>query len=360
MAEKQSYKPLMQDDDISIDYEDLQTKFARKPLFLQPRISMLVILIILLAISFTTNILQAWLYNRVKTAETLGLSKYSKLRFNTNSVWYVPPEERNQTQEELLEAISLDDGAIVVSKEWAKEMDLAESSIFPWDDSKLVYFLHAYHGLHCVKLLYRFVKEIRDDEPRTTPLEHVIHCLDATRQDIICNADDTPRPRRYKENTADPLHTLGEPRKCRDWSALETWARERNACYQASHADPTDMLHSQLKYCASDSPYLPAVREYYGKEYFRARSPYSIKNSGTGMKAIDTNASTEVPHPTPRCAYSDGPAIGRRAPPMQDTTTLAAMADAAYIEKAVHKCASKDTSNPWKSIFCGPAVEKET
>ncbi|PQE19955.1 Tat pathway signal sequence protein [Rutstroemia sp. NJR-2017a BVV2] len=180
--------------------------------------------------------------------------------------WKFNPGEENSSQEELLEAISLDDGAIAVSKDWAIEKGLGETSPFPWDESKLVYFIHAYHGLHCVKLIYRFVKEVRDTDTQTVPLEHVIHCLDAMRKDIMCYADDTPRPRRYEANSTVAIKAEGELRQCRDWSVLESWAKERPACFQAGNADPGDMLHSQLRFCPEDSPYLPAVRQYFGKD----------------------------------------------------------------------------------------------
>jgi hypothetical protein len=80
----------------------------------------------------------------------------------------------------------------------------------------------------------------------------------------MCYADDTPRPRRYQANSTVGITMVGEPRQCRNWPQLEAWAEERHACFRAGNADPRDMLHSQLRFCRNDSPYLPAVREYFG------------------------------------------------------------------------------------------------
>jgi hypothetical protein len=59
------------------------------------------------------------------------------------------------------------------------------------------------------------------------PLEHVIYSPDAMPRDIMCYADDTPRPRRYQASSSVAIKVVGELRRCRDWSALETWAKER-------------------------------------------------------------------------------------------------------------------------------------
>jgi hypothetical protein len=68
---------------------------------------------------------------------------------HTMEPWMPGPEE-HQTKEELLEVISLDNGAIAVTREGAEENGLGLTSVFPWDESKRLYFIHAYHGLHCI------------------------------------------------------------------------------------------------------------------------------------------------------------------------------------------------------------------
>jgi len=265
MMQKQSYQPLVQGDDACIGAIQSSKKFVRILPCSQITPGMSVLLI-LLAVSFVSNLMQAW-YAIGKT-EIHKLSKYSKLELDSNATWISDLGEETQAHwEDRLEAISIDEGIIAVSKEWAEENDLGETSIFPWDENKRVYAIHAYHGLHCIRLIYRFVKEIRDDDKQATrvPIDHVIHCLDAMRKDVMCYADDTPRPRRYRANSTAAIKVAGEPRQCRDWSALERWAKERTACFQPGNAVPGDMLRSQMRFCPDNSPYMPAVRAYFGK-----------------------------------------------------------------------------------------------
>lgn len=94
--------------------------------------------------------------------------------------------------------------------------------------------------------------EMHDKVPQTQHFRHVGHCLEAFRQDIICNADDTPRYTGIsKIPTKGPTSGLGQVKMCRDWQQLQTWAREHSACYKY---DPTssDVHHvdlSRFKYC---------------------------------------------------------------------------------------------------------------
>ena len=115
------------------------------------------------------------------------------------------------------------------------------------------------------KLIYRSLMEYRKDIPQALPSEHITHCLDSLRNDIMCHADDTPR---YTTSTCEPVTGVGQYRQCRDWAKLEAWAKERHACYR--YGDPTiedkkPLQLGRMKYCPKDSPYLPTVRKYFGK-----------------------------------------------------------------------------------------------
>jgi hypothetical protein len=92
-------------------------------------------------------------------------------------------------------------------------------------------------------------------QPQAQTFVHVFHCLDAFRQDIICNADDTPR---YTGNTDHVSSGLGQARQCKDWNKLEQWAKENSACYK--HIDPFngDMpQRERFKFCPNgEKPWL--------------------------------------------------------------------------------------------------------
>ena len=108
--------------------------------------------------------------------------------------------------------------------------------------------------------------EFRFNEPQTRRFEHVLHCMEALRQDIICNADDTPR---YTTISKEPESGVGQARMCRDWGKLERWARGYNSCFsfvnQTASGFPQVLRYT---YCPEGSPYIDTVRE----TFARARS----------------------------------------------------------------------------------------
>ena len=48
------------------------------------------------------------------------------------------------------DAINHDSGIVAVDKSWAIQKGLPLGSTFPWDNDKAIYFVNAYHGLHCL------------------------------------------------------------------------------------------------------------------------------------------------------------------------------------------------------------------
>lgn len=57
----------------------------------------------------------------------------------------------NYTEADLAwDAINHDSGIVAVPKDWATAKGLPLGSTFPWDNSKSIYFVNAYHGLHCL------------------------------------------------------------------------------------------------------------------------------------------------------------------------------------------------------------------
>ena len=65
---------------------------------------------------------------------------------------------------------------------------------------------------------------------------HLDHCLLALREDIMCNADDTPRYTggHHKQ----PGSGSGQFRMCRDWRQLEKFAVANTACYETPEIFP--------------------------------------------------------------------------------------------------------------------------
>ena len=100
--------------------------------------------------------------------------------------------------------------------------------------------------------------------PQSRPWGHVIHCVDTLRQDIICNADDTPR---YSTESRVPETGVGQVRMCRSWDKLEQWARQYNACYKFVNQTARDFpIVQRFVYCPKGSPYKKEVEKVFGGE----------------------------------------------------------------------------------------------
>lgn len=96
--------------------------------------------------------------------------------------------------------------------------------------------------------------------PLTAPLYHVYHCLDALRQEVLCDADDTPRYTGMGQ--ADKASATHQIRLCKDWGHMEAWALENSACwrYFDEKDAPGDTLE-QYRYCPEGSPYITKIQQ---------------------------------------------------------------------------------------------------
>jgi len=160
------------------------------------------------------------------------------------------------------ESISFDEGIIALDNDYVKSKGLPSSVVFPWDTSKSMYLVNGFHSLHCIKTVHTSLMEFKLSKQQTYPFEHILHCMDSLRLEIICTADDTPR---YHNRNGSMGTAVGQHRQCRDWSKLESWVQERTACYRylnysANTAD--DQYATRFSFCPPGSPYAAKVEEY--------------------------------------------------------------------------------------------------
>ena len=177
--------------------------------------------------------------------------------------------QNRSVQDNAWKSIDEDIGVVALSDDMVARTDLPRAQRWPWDAAKGIYLLHGYHNLHCLVSLsqspIRFARqllrykqnilrsslfEMHDKVPQSLHFSHVTHCLDALRQDIICNADDTPR-----YTGLELASGIGQVKICRDWAKLEKWANEHSACYRynASAEYNNGVALSQFQYCPDGS-----------------------------------------------------------------------------------------------------------
>lgn len=81
--------------------------------------------------------------------------------------------------------------------------------------------------------------------------------MDSLRQDILCNADDTPR---YTTSTLVPESGIGQVRQCRSWEGLQGWAQRYNACYRFINQTASGFPNVlRYRFCPDGSPYKAEV-----------------------------------------------------------------------------------------------------
>ncbi|GKZ33278.1 hypothetical protein AbraIFM66950_003118 [Aspergillus brasiliensis] len=181
-------------------------------------------------------------------------SKYAGLTRTIPIAWG-PNEAINDTeQDNLWDATSYDLGNIALADDYARAVGLPRAQRFPWDNNKGIYLINAYHNLHCVKTLRTALVEFREAQPQSSPWGHVQHCLLVLRDEVMCDADDTPR---YTGFQPDQKSGLGQVRMCRDWKQLEQWALEQTACWRHIGEISEEGFREldRYRFCPEGSPY---------------------------------------------------------------------------------------------------------
>ncbi|CAG8952709.1 hypothetical protein HYFRA_00008953 [Hymenoscyphus fraxineus] len=159
------------------------------------------------------------------------VSKYAKLKFDKR----LPFVEINQslalTEDEWNDPLYNSDlGNVALSDEYVASLGLPPAQRWPWDFSKGIYFLQGHHQMHCLQMARQAINEYRTGALQSVHPIHVDHCLIAIREDIICNADDTPRF--TGGHFKNPASGIGQLRACRDWGKMDEWVKKHSACYK--------------------------------------------------------------------------------------------------------------------------------
>ncbi|KAI4121383.1 MAG: hypothetical protein LQ338_006386, partial [Usnochroma carphineum] len=192
----------------------------------------------------------------------------ANLTYNTTTPYYDSTDysSSNQTlSHSLWHSLNIDHGVIALPDTYARAHNLPLAQRFPWDATKGIYILHGYHNLHCLKIISLSLHEYRLSLPQTRRAEHISHCLDALRRQILCDADDTPRATYASHNGVSGLE---QNRQCRNWGALESWAKEHTACYRRPERPVEGMRGvEKFRWCPEGSGYQVPEDGWGGEEW---------------------------------------------------------------------------------------------
>ncbi|KAF2188670.1 hypothetical protein K469DRAFT_565699, partial [Zopfia rhizophila CBS 207.26] len=184
---------------------------------------------------------------------------------------YWNPEVNQSFADEAWDTLETDPVAVALHDDFAKQVGLAGSTRFPWDTERSVYYLKGYHDLHCLKLIRKAIVAYQHGEEFRLSVDHIFHCLDGLRQDIMCTADDTPMPAPVEHKVGD-----GQIRRCRDWNKMAAWATrpDQNACHRFDdYREATNTLEL-FAFCPEGSPYYSIMKSYF--EYHGHKDPYAM------------------------------------------------------------------------------------
>ncbi|KAF7946161.1 hypothetical protein EAE96_009164 [Botrytis aclada] len=231
----------------------------------------LVFIILCLLSSNTFLLLHHTKFEDTKFSENdLAVSRYARLKYDTPLIYYNHTDymSNNDTlQDEMWDGIDTSPLVVALDDKWAIEHQLPLSVFrFPWDsEAKGIYFLKAFHGLHCLKVLRRAFIDYERGSEIGSSAGHVHHCLDALRQDMMCNADDTPMPMNDFPNK------IGheQVRMCRNFDQLIQWTKEpeRHACYHrwSDYKGRVKNRMEMFAFCEEESQYYGKMTQYFDK-----------------------------------------------------------------------------------------------
>lgn len=110
-------------------------------------------------------------------------------------------------------------------------------------------------------MIWQTLRKLSDGKPLS---RHAVHSLNVLWDDATCTADMTPRSvsKAILANRTAITET-GQMRVCRDWSVVETIAREESACFKdLGAAKNSAPMIEEWQHCPQDSPYQGMVDKY--------------------------------------------------------------------------------------------------
>ncbi|KAI4614642.1 uncharacterized protein J4E87_009442 [Alternaria ethzedia] len=230
----------------------------------------------ILLLSLSANILLVMDNARLRIAHSPAKSNYSGLAYDTTVPYhattkYWHPNASDSDMEGAWDAIDTNAMAVTLDDRFAKRVGLPNSTRFPWDTERSIYYVKGIHDLHCLKLIRKAIVSKHNDNPQPFNLLHIYHCLDGLRQDIMCNADDTPIPAPVTHQSGE-----GQLRQCRDWDKLIAWATrpDQHACYEFDdYREATNTLEN-FAFCPPGSPYREFQEAYF--QYHGHKDAYEL------------------------------------------------------------------------------------
>ncbi|KAK8036426.1 Cyclochlorotine biosynthesis protein O [Apiospora marii] len=129
-------------------------------------------------------------------------------------------------------------GIVAVSQEQASHLEEKTQPLPDDPDNRYVLGMNVFHDLHCLNMLRKhllpeYYPEHRNASSTEDGFMHIMHCVDALRQSIMCNVDLSIIPFQVGDHM------------CRNFEVVQDWAREHAMADEWDHEyrpvnDPLD------------------------------------------------------------------------------------------------------------------------
>ncbi|KAF2832203.1 hypothetical protein CC86DRAFT_366075 [Ophiobolus disseminans] len=201
------------------DYHDERDTFFKMKKETNNRRSRWVIIFLVVALIVSNG---TWLWHEKRSSHLFSefQTQPAKRLILRPQHWNTPFSGENKTETNALWQGLFPDGAglVHIPRDYAASLQLPHSVPYQGNASERVYFVAAYHNIHCLSVIRAALYHFQEGVPQTVPIQHTLHCLDSLRQDTMCHAEKTLL---YTENGK--VFGDGQVRECRDWDALNDW-----------------------------------------------------------------------------------------------------------------------------------------
>ncbi|KAJ8064633.1 hypothetical protein OCU04_006959 [Sclerotinia nivalis] len=221
----------------------------------------------------TSHIQKVAIDNQASTSvltKYAGLARDTVLAINSSSPYGLG--SRSEIERSILwESLDTSTGEISLDTKWAKAQGLPDSQEFFWNKNRSIYLINAYHSVHCLRKVRRWVTISYHNGTQLDSYPHLIHCMDLLLQNTICEADDTPM---YTSATQNVTTGMGQQRMCRSWDKLSNWASKQTACFSyINETQGVDAVIQRFRYCPQESGLLEPMRQSFGykEDWFEER-----------------------------------------------------------------------------------------
>ncbi|KAI4139786.1 MAG: hypothetical protein LQ340_007967 [Diploschistes diacapsis] len=179
--EAQHEKEMLLDDNSSQgDTYDEQYSFRRRHSIAR-RTS--IFLALMLCVSIAANLIVSWKYMHQKHHQDDHVSRYAKLSRNIPiPITFPEINHVDETADTVWQEIDASFGVIALEDEYSQSQGFPRGREFPWDSSRSIYLVNAFHNVHCLQNLRKdFWSWSRNETITEHIFEHALHCLESLR-----------------------------------------------------------------------------------------------------------------------------------------------------------------------------------